>query len=659
MNTRSKTGIQILQVALGIGILGDVLLRQMPWGLNVFLFNLAFVVGTVALLWRRKPEYLTPQTWALLGAQVFFAAMFVWRDSDQLHVTDSFAIVAAMSVLLVPRMKIPPRLAGISHYIIGFFWSSINAAFAAFVLLGADIDWKASDRGKFTRNAVAIFRGLLLVTPLILIFGALFMAADAAYEGLVERTLNIDFSRFVSHAVIFSIFAWATAGYLRGIMLTGEPKLTDDPHTTETPDLDSPGGNATRGPCEGIPSGVVAVTERATSSVDALSVEMGADLAGGNATVRERASDSAGSRVDNLTSDQVDPSPSLPDGATILEHINKSDPPNSKAETGSAGSVSGQAETRPLGSVSSTSDKEQNKAKAQSKPFPWLNLDSSFLPSAFTLGSVEVGVVLGLLNLLFLSFVIVQIPYLFGGMDLVQNTPDFKLAEYARRGFGELVIVSGLVLPVLLIGHWLVQKNNNVAQKLFRGLASIQIVLLFVIMASAVQRLVILTGPLGYGMTTVRLYPMIFMSWLGVVFVWFVLTVLRDQRKYFAWGALWSAFFILAATHVLNPDAYIVRTNIELMKQGRDFDELYNTRLSSDAVPALVDSIPAFTGDDREHLVRDLAVRFCNERDDSDLRSWNYSRHRASQQLAQFESLVDELGGCDSGNVGWYHPSPF
>ena len=95
------------------------------------------------------------------------------------------------------------------------------------------------------------------------------------------------------------------------------------------------------------------------------------------------------------------------------------------------------------------------------------------------------------------------------------------------------------------------------------------------------------------------------------------------------------------------------------MQQGREFDEGYNARLSGDAVPALVDSIPALTGEDREHLVRDLAVRFCKQPDDLDLRGWNYSRYQAALRLAQFESLVNELGGCDSGRIGWYHPSPF
>jgi len=606
MNTRSKTGIQILQVALGIGLLGDVLLRQMPWGLNVFLFNLAFVAGTIALLWRRKPEYLTPQTWALLGAQVFFAAMFVWRDSDQLHVADSFAIVAAMSVLLVPRMKLPPRVAGIFHYIIGFFWSALNAAFAGVALIGIDIDWRSADRGKFTRNAIAIVRGLLLVTPLILIFGALFMAADAAYEGLVERTFNIDISVFVSHAVIFSVFAWATAGYLRGIMLTGEPRLTVDPHTTETPDAKTSAGQT-----------------------------------GGNPTGREGVSESSESRVENLSA-EVNDSASPLGGATILEHINKSDPPNEKAETGAAGSVS-------------DAGRPGSQSAQKTKPFPWPNIDSSFLPSAFTLGPVEVGVVLGLLNLLFLSFVIVQIPYLFGGMDLVQNTPDFKLAEYARRGFGELVAVSALVLPVLLIGHWLIQKENRVAQKLFRGLASIQIVLLFVVMASAVQRLVILTGPLGYGMTTVRLYPMIFMSWLGVVFVWFALTVLRNQRKYFAWGALWSAFFILAAAHVLNPDAYIVRTNIELMKQGRPFDAFYNSNLSSDSIPEVLSALPEMNLEDQCRVKTELHNHYRILGETADPRSFNWSRKRAWHLLHDDDPVLHQVDGCPA----WMTTSAF
>jgi len=239
--------------------------------------------------------------------------------------------------------------------------------------------------------------------------------------------------------------------------------------------------------------------------------------------------------------------------------------------------------------------------------------------------------------------VIVQVPYLFGGMDLVQNTPDFKLAEYARRGFGELVTVSALVLPMLLVGQWLIRKEATRAQMLFKVLASSQIALLFVIMASAVQRLVILTGPLGYGMTTIRLYPMIFMTWLAVVFVWFGASVLRGYRQYFAWGALWSAFVVLGATHVLNPDAFIVKTNLALMHQGRQFDAEYNSRLSDDAMLTLIDSFEQLSDQDQQTIVRELAWRYCNPENGEDVRSWNIARSRFALQLKSTPGLVDHI----------------
>ena len=106
----------------------------------------------------------------------------------------------------------------------------------------------------------------------------------------------------------------------------------------------------------------------------------------------------------------------------------------------------------------------------------WRKFDNTILPNSFTLGAIEISIVLGLINLLFLSFVIVQIPYLFGGMDLVQTTPDFKLAEYARRGFGELVIVAALVLPILLLSHWLLRKDKPINEKIYRVLARFSLV---------------------------------------------------------------------------------------------------------------------------------------------------------------------------------------
>ena len=602
MNTRTKTGLGIIQVAAVAGILGDTLLRQTPWGLNVFLFNLAFVAGTATLMLRRNSKLLNAQSLALLGAQLFFAAMFVLRDSIELRVADTFAIVTILSVLFVPKMKIAANVAGVFQYVIGFLWSALNAFFSPFILLASDIEWKA--QSGWSKHLVSVLRGLVIATPIVLVFGGLFVAADAVYQGMVQRIFNIDPEVIFSHVLLITFFSWMSAGYLRGIMFGNEPVLAVDPIIT--PQTESHSQPETR--------------------------------AAANESKFDRIKDEAAAETD----------PILPNFRTVLEHINTSDPPNAeeqKEDTAEASSVEARASAR-------AGDGPQNPKKTWS----WANIDNSLFPAGLTLGSVEIGVIFGAIDLLFLSFVIVQIPYLFGGMDLVQNTPDFKLAEYARRGFGELVTVSALVLPILLAAHWLIRKDNPFTEKLFRVLAGVQLALLFVIMASAVQRLVLLTGNLGYGLTTVRLYPMIFMTWLAIVFIWFTLTVLRGARQYFAWGALWSAIFVLGATHFLNPDKFIVQTNIALMKQGREFDAYYNSHLSDDAVPTLVEAYNDLSTDNKGRALRGLAERYCRKTVETDFRSWNVSRSSASRSLEPAAPAVETLGGCREGYLASGYP---
>ncbi|MBP6003345.1 MAG: DUF4173 domain-containing protein [Pyrinomonadaceae bacterium] len=569
MNERTKSGLKILQVALVLGVAGDILLRVTPWGLNVLLFNLAFAGGTLLLLWRHAPERLTRQTYALLGVLVFFASMFVWRDSIELRVADTFAIIVTLGVLFLPTLKVTARIGGAFHYAVSVVWAGINALFAPFALLASDIGWNDLPMTGWRKHAFAVFRSLLIATPLMLIFGALFMAADTVYDGWVRKMLDVDFETLFSHGALFAVFAWLTAGYFRGVVF----------------------------------GGAAAAAETSLSIIVPLAAESGA------------------SPVERMRAETGEHPVVLPDNKTVVEHINS------------------EADVRPAESLPSAGNDQPKKA------WSWADLDNSIVPG-FTIGSVEVGVILGLVNLLFLSFVIFQVPYLFGGMDLVQNTPDFKLAEYARRGFGELVAVSALVLPMLLVAHWLIRKDDRFAGKLFKVFAGIHIALLFVIMASAVQRLVLLTGNLGYGLTTVRLYPMIFMTWLAVVFVWFALTVLRGARQHFAWGALWAAFTILGATHVLNPDAFIVRTNVALMQQGREFDAYYNSRLSDDAVPVIVDVLPSLNEINRCQAQWALHTRLLHSGSEFDLRSWNLSRSVARSTLLKNHSALDDHLGC-------------
>ncbi len=527
MNEKTKTGLEILEAALLLGILGDVLLRVTPWGLNIFLLIGALVAAMLMLTLRRRSDFLSRQTIALHVALVFFAAMFVWRDSIQLKLLNSLAILAILSLLTLPALKIKAKIAGIFHYAFALVWSGINTVFAPFYLLFGDIKWKTLPQKGWTKHLAAVLRGVAIATPILLIFGALFMAADAVFQGIIEQTFRINPEILFTHIFLIGLFSWIVAGYLRGSLFGF--------FASETPEAKPE-----------IKTQTLSITE-------------------------------------NKEDEKV--------------------------------------------------DGKEVKPPEKTKSWDWRNFDNSVMPKLFTLGAIEMSIVLGLINLLFLGFVIVQIPYLFGGMDLVQNTPDFKLADYARRGFGELVTVAALVLPILLVSHWLLRKDSPTNEKIYRFLAGIQIALLFVIMISATQRLVLLTGNLGYGLTTVRLYPMVFMIWLALVFVWFALTVLRNAREQFAWGALWSAFFVLGTLHVLNPDDFIVRTNVRLMQEGRTFDSFYVSELSDDAVPALLENLPTMSFEQQCVVKNKISYRFNQAQTENDFRTWNWSRFTARNAM--------------------------
>jgi hypothetical protein len=134
------------------------------------------------------------------------------------------------------------------------------------------------------------------------------------------------------------------------------------------------------------------------------------------------------------------------------------------------------------------------------------------------------------------------------------------------------------------------------------------------------------------------------MIWMAIVFVWFGVTVLRGRRDHFAWGTLWSAIVFLAVLHVFNPDDFIARTNFRLMHAGRSFDQHYMAELSDDAVPAMLQEIPQLGTEAKCSVQHTLATRFRDGWIETDLRSWNWSRWSARNQLRKTVGTFDFTG---------------
>lgn len=204
---------------------------------------------------------------------------------------------------------------------------------------------------------------------------------------------------------------------------------------------------------------------------------------------------------------------------------------------------------------------------------------------SFKLGMVESGIIMGSVVALFAAFVIIQFAYFFGGRTTLE-VAGLTFAQYARRGFFELVAVSVLTLGLSL---WLDrvsvrqgQRENNI----FRGLALAIVALTTIMLVSAAQRMWLYEE--AFGFTQLRVYTHVFMLWLGVLFGVYVLAMFRLKTNIFSLGTLLVIVGYLGSLNLMNVDHYIAERNVSRYHEGQELDIAFLNILSSDAVPVIL-----------------------------------------------------------------------
>ncbi len=237
---------------------------------------------------------------------------------------------------------------------------------------------------------------------------------------------------------------------------------------------------------------------------------------------------------------------------------------------------------------------------------------------------VEVTTVLTLVALLFLAFVAVQVRYLFGDHELVRATAGLTYAEYARQGFFELLAVAAVLLPVLLLADWLMIQSAD--RRAFRGLVTLLLGLLGVVLMSAYRRMNLYTD--AYGWTNTRLHAVAALVWVTCLAVLVLATVARGERPRFAGPAFVCGLAILFGLQALNPDAFVARHQLARAAAGQELDLDHLARLGPDATPTLVAALPGLTETQRTTLTKAMHRRL------SATGTWNLGRYAAQQALA-------------------------
>lgn len=224
------------------------------------------------------------------------------------------------------------------------------------------------------------------------------------------------------------------------------------------------------------------------------------------------------------------------------------------------------------------------------------------------LGFVECTIVLASVEILFASFVLVQFQYFFGGQANIR-VDGFTYAEYARRGFGELVVVAFFSLLLLQALSLFAHRETVPQRRAFSGLAVGLVGLVLVILVSAYRRLLLYEA--AYGFTRLRTYTHVFMVWLGLLLVAVMALAIVRRERAFALAALLAALGFAATLGSMNVDGFIARANVGRALAGQELDASYLATLSDDALPALATAFrsPALPPEIRESLGAALACR--------------------------------------------------
>jgi cytochrome c553 len=249
--------------------------------------------------------------------------------------------------------------------------------------------------------------------------------------------------------------------------------------------------------------------------------------------------------------------------------------------------------------------------------------ERNFMQESSPLDILIVGIFLGAINLLFAMFVMIQLPFIFGEPHLPEG---INLAEFAREGFFQLMMVMGIVLLIFL---FIMRrfKGEKVTLYLLAGLL-IQTIIMGIVSLKKMYLYQSIKGA-----TVMRYYVEWFDYFLLLVLVAgfvFLFRALPFKKLLNLVAVLGLFAFTLVIS--LNVEAMVASHNIEKFKgKPYELDRYALSQLSIDALPAIQGS-------------KVILEPYWKERDCSIFRDYHfgYCSNLATYGTTQYKSKIEE-----------------
>lgn len=254
------------------------------------------------------------------------------------------------------------------------------------------------------------------------------------------------------------------------------------------------------------------------------------------------------------------------------------------------------------------------------------------------LGLPEALVILAIIDVVVGAFVGLQVAYLFGGLDTLQAA-GITYAEYARRGFFELVAAACLASSVVVVLEAMVERRTRIYLAALIALVALTALVLI----SASLRLGLYQA--AYGWTELRLYVLAAIVTMGAGLVVMMGLILTDLSRWLGHTFAVLGLVSLVGLNLIAPASFVAGRNIERVMDpslvppdghsGLDAD--YLAVLPDDAIPVMVEALPRLPTREASEVLELLRRRRSELGSDPAYGSpfsWNLGRERARAALS-------------------------
>lgn len=199
-------------------------------------------------------------------------------------------------------------------------------------------------------------------------------------------------------------------------------------------------------------------------------------------------------------------------------------------------------------------------------------------PAEWALPLAGVGAVIG-------AFLAVEATALFGGAEVVLAGTSVTPAERAREGFGQLTVVTLLVLALLSWAARKARPGPPQHRRLFGVTGGALAAMTLVLTWSALHRMSLYQE--AFGWSVLRVLVASFELWVAAVLVGIAVAWWLRRTDVVPRLVIGSAGAGLLALSLAGPDALVARANVARFEETGKIDTSYLSQLSDDAVPAL------------------------------------------------------------------------